>query len=365
MMNSTIERNKKAAEIVQTYIENSKKNYFSPDKLEIYREEILLLKDLIPIKTKGFRGVVLTAIIGKKIDFNLNPTNDFYQCNPRSIYEKGIYQILKSNKIPCGKSDPLNVAKNISKLDLEWAKGKRPESAAIAAVKFLRILEENWHKTSKREDLIRLFFIELLTYRDLVDSKNKKFIPTTNNFSLEFAERLSSFATNCPEGGEVPQYIVGLLILLLRENDTSYKEVKGVDESVFGTNTTSKKPSDIWEINSYDSYENLYEITVKNIDEKRLEDCANSLLGNKVYTKEITFICRIPEDINDLNLKHNFLNYEGINFQFIDIRNFIKNTYILLSELQKKNFIILFENFIFDPNRSIKTKEYWGNINQS
>ena len=46
-MNSTIERNKKAAEIVQTYIENSKKNYFSPEKLEIYKEEILLLKDLI------------------------------------------------------------------------------------------------------------------------------------------------------------------------------------------------------------------------------------------------------------------------------------------------------------------------------
>ena len=49
-----------------------------------------ILQNLIStqIKAKGFRGVVLTAIVGKYLNPNYDFLNDFYSCNPRSIFEQ-------------------------------------------------------------------------------------------------------------------------------------------------------------------------------------------------------------------------------------------------------------------------------------
>lgn len=49
-----------------------------------------MLTSLIEIKAKGFRGMVATAIVGLEIDPSYDPLNNFYGCNPRSIFEKGI-----------------------------------------------------------------------------------------------------------------------------------------------------------------------------------------------------------------------------------------------------------------------------------
>jgi hypothetical protein len=106
------------------------------EKTSVYK----LLTDLIEINVKGFRGIVVTALVGMHLIDDYDPLNDFYKCNPRSIFEEGIWYALKDNGIPCGKSDPLNVAKNTSQLDENWAKGRRPQSAATAVFKFLQMV---------------------------------------------------------------------------------------------------------------------------------------------------------------------------------------------------------------------------------
>ena len=77
-----------------------------------------------------------------------------------------IWYALQENGIPCGKSDPLNVAKNTSHLNEEWAKGKRPESAATAVVKFLSIVMDSGR--AKRARLIDFFFFRLWKYAESV-----------------------------------------------------------------------------------------------------------------------------------------------------------------------------------------------------
>ncbi len=96
--------------------------------LDDIKELQSILDDLINVSAKGFRGVVLTAIVGLKIDPAYKPLTRFYDANPRSIFEKGIFYALRG-RVPSGKSDPLNVAKNTHIIDENWANGlKKPRS---------------------------------------------------------------------------------------------------------------------------------------------------------------------------------------------------------------------------------------------
>ncbi len=70
-----------------------------------------MLERLIPIQTDGFRGITLTAIMGKMIREDINTSNEFGSINPRAIFEKGIRPVLKKHRIPTGASAPLNVAR--------------------------------------------------------------------------------------------------------------------------------------------------------------------------------------------------------------------------------------------------------------
>lgn len=54
-----------------------------------------LLTDLIEVNAKGFRGVVVTALTGLHLNENYDPLNNFYGCNPRSIFESGIWYALQ------------------------------------------------------------------------------------------------------------------------------------------------------------------------------------------------------------------------------------------------------------------------------
>jgi hypothetical protein len=97
------------------------------------------LVSLFETKAYGFREVVLTCIIAWEDGITFDPVeDDFYACHPRAIYEQGIRPVLVAHKIPHMKSGPLNVAKNIKQLNENWAEGRRPESAAYAAVNLLR-----------------------------------------------------------------------------------------------------------------------------------------------------------------------------------------------------------------------------------
>jgi hypothetical protein len=352
-------RNENAKLFVSTRIKSAIKTRISAQDQLKFSKELQLLKDLIPINAAGFRGVVLTSIVGMYLDSKFDPTKNFYACNPRSIFEKGIYYALQENDIPCGKSDPLNVAKNIQQLDDSWAVGRRPQSAAMAAVKYLKLLLKS-RNTAAYDKLVDLFFLKLHDYGSFVSKQNAP-ISTHSiaDIPLVTANKLASFVIECSEAGANTQYITGLLIKYLREHDADYRRVLGFDESVFGTNTTAKKPADVWEVLADNSLGNIYEITVKVIDKKRLDDCVESITKLKLQQSVITFICELPKNIQTLSVTNNTCIHKGVAFQFLDIREFVIQSFCLLNSDKRRLILSDIQKYVFSINRALKTKQYW------
>lgn len=322
-----------------------------------------ILTDLINVSRKGFRGIVATAIAGQFINPDYDPLNDFYGCNPRSIYENGVFNSF-NGRIPCGKSDPLNVAKNISRLDSWWVEGKRPRAAAQAAVDFLTLLEK---RPDERELLIDFYFYKLVEYSKSVKSIKADF-PASNSLSkLEIADKIVNFTLKYPESGTIPQKVVALL---MEENfKGSESLVEGANESVFGTNTTSKKPADIW-VEKNNEVVSLFEVTVKKIDNKRLSDAIENIASLNFLNLPLTFICRMSEDIKSLSLPDQDYNlsttysYKGKKIDFVDISAFIKITCSIISESAMENIVNKLAMFVEEVNRDVSTKEGWNSIFQ-
>jgi hypothetical protein len=355
-MNSVFERNKSGQYYVNTRLGVAKTKCLDdfPEfstNTEIYR----LLTELIEVNAKGFRGVVVTALTGLHIDESYDPLNDFYGCNPRSIFESGIWYALQENGIPCGKSDPLNVAKNTSHLNEEWAKGKRPESAATAVVKFLSIVMDSGR--AKRARLIDFFFFRLWKYAESVtEYKLAKFESLTNSRQV-LGNKLIEFTLKYPESGNLPQFLVSQL--LSGVFGTSAIEVIGGKESVFGTNTTSKKPADIWlEVGGVET--NLYEITVKPVSKKRLDDSLDALKSTGRLGCPVTFICRLPTDVAELNVINGSYIYKGKSFDFVDYKNFCCVIFAILSDEEFEVIISNITDFVQDMHISMKTKAGWN-----
>lgn len=325
-----------------------------------YRKERRILERLIPVKAAGFRGIVLTAIVGKQLDPDYDPSTDFYDSSPRTLFEKGIYYALQENRVPCGKSDPLNVAKNAQVIDATWAKGRRPESAAMAAVDYIELIQSNWSDEKYRKDLIALFFERLWEYAEFCMSADVPLAAFEGTPPVSIASKLAKFTADFPEGGAIPQLVVGTLIEKLREGDQNFAKVDGVLESVFGTNTTSKKPADVWEELADGSIGQLYEITAKPVDQKRLDDCVESLKAMDLGGKIVTFICRLPQDVATLAVTDNTLLYQGAMFQFIDINEFIRSTFCILPPERQAAVIDAVDQFVKDTNRKIEVKNGWG-----
>lgn len=314
-----------------------------------------LLTDLIEVNAKGFRGVVVTALTGMHLNGDYDPINDFYGCNPRSIFEGGIWQALQEHGIPCGKSDPLNVAKNINQLDISWATGRRPQSAAIAVVKFLEIVAKASKR--KRARLIDYFFFRLWRYSESIKNYEITSVDSVENSRFNYAESLINFSLEFPESGAIPQTLVAeLLTELYQDSDIT---VHGGGESVFGTNTTSKKPADIWLVESGQET-NLYEITVKPVSLKRLDDSIDALASTGHLDHSVTYICRVPEDIMELTLKDGVVTHSGKGFGVVDYSEFCRAVCVLLSNERFFKVLERMEKLVLDPHISMKTKKGWN-----
>ncbi len=316
-----------------------------------------ILNNLINVKAMGFRGVVATAITGMHLNSEFNPLNNFYSCNPRSIFEQGIFYAF-ADRIPCGKSDPLNVAKNTNVLDEEWANGKRPQASAQAVVDYLRHLEST--AGLEREKIINFFFYKLVEYANSVTAIKIKMPKVQGLPNQLFATKLTRFILEFPESGTTPQLVISTLLKKIYE--FSQISVEGGDESVFGTNTTSKKPADIW-FEKDGTPTVLFEITVKKIDAKRLDDCLQSLASLSMLDRPVNFICRLPNDISTLNdVENGFLNYKGKIFNFIDISSYILSLSSMLSEQQISEILGELGLFMEKIERPIKTRKGWNSI---
>lgn len=319
-----------------------------------------LLTDLIEVNAKGFRGVVVTALTGLHLNEDYDPLNNFYGCNPRSIFESGIWYALQENGIPCGKSDPLNVAKNANQLNEDWAQGRRPQSAAIAVVEYLRLVMAA--KPSKRARLIDYFFFRLWKYSQTITGFQLAEIESSDHSNQTIGNTLVSFTLKYPESGNLPQYLVAQLLSGLFS--ASETEVIGGDESVFGTNTTSKKPADIW-LETDGNPTNLYEVTVKPVSLKRLDDSLDSLQSTGHLNLPVTFICRIDMDVRDLNVIDGSFQYKGKRFDFVDYKNFCLSVFSILNDEECSTVMKNVAEFVQDKNISMRTKTGWNEFFES
>lgn len=345
-----------------TRIKNStEKEYQS---LESYERAKEILKQLIPHKYDGFRGIVMTAIGGMYIDKEYNPLENFYACNPRTIFEQGIYYVLQEFKIPTTKSPPLNVAKTVVKLDSAWVLGKKANTqiAASSAIDYIELLLEHRDSPKIYQTLVDFFFFSLENHARSVRSIIAEPVIFDTDSKINLAYKLINFSVNFPEGGAVPQMVIGKLIR--HTVDGNNKHVMGEEASVFGTNTTSKKPADIWIEDNEGNVLSLYEITVKKIDYKRLDDSIDAIAQLHNIDQDINFICRLPIDIEPLELGDDIysLCYKGQWFNFIDIADFIVNCIVLLSDNEIKQYFLEMKEFIDDINRKEKTKNGWNTI---
>ena len=310
-------------------------------------QELFVLDRLIPVKAHGFRGLVLTAMVAMLLDPTYRATQDLYACHPRPLFEQGIFYALRDARIPSGKSDPLNVAKVTIRLDCDWAAHRRPKDVAKAALKYVQTLEANWHDHPMRELLIKAFFIKLLDYANELDSYVADEVLPTMFVPIIFGKKLADFCTRCPESGAIPQFVVGHLLAHVY----GAGEIDGLDESVFATNTTSKKLGDLR------VGEDIYEVTVKDIDRKRLDDCADVLL--RTDHRMVTFVCDMPRNVSQLTLVDEHVCYRGIGFQFVDIRTFVRQTFMLLGPA-RQTFLQEFHAFVSEPCRTKRTKQLWS-----
>lgn len=315
------------------------------------------LTKVIEIKAAGFRGIIATAIVGLEIDSKYDPINNFYGCNPRSIFEQGIVNAFR-NRIPSGKSDPLNVAKNVNALDDGWVKGKRPEQAARAVVDYLSEIVQA--SDSRKSLLIKLFYYRLVNYAHSISSIRIT-APSRDVISnQEFAIICDRMINEYPESGTIPQFFIFKLLESIFED--SEIVVEGGLESVFGTNTTSKKPADIW-LEKGGIPTNLFEITVKKVDFKRLDDCFDSLAQLNLLHLPVQFICRLPKDVSGLgSLTNGGIIAQGKLFGFQDISEFVRSVCTALSLDQIQKILTDIQAFMKETGRPIKTKEGWNII---
>lgn len=325
-----------------------------------YKSERKILDALVPIGTDGFRGITLTAIMGKLVREDINTGTEFDSINPRGVFEKGIRPVLQQHRIPTGASAPLNVAKNVQVLDEKWAEGRKPESAARAAVEYIRLINRHWADPAHRDDLIMMLIQRLIEYADEVAAHDVEFAPIDEVPPIAFGRRLARFALASPEGGSVPQFIVGALLAALRSDDTSYKGLEGAEASVFGTNSTSNKPADLWDRLADGALGNLYEVTCKTVDITRLEAAFDSYSKLGLPATPITFVCRVPEDCSSLTHEDAVVVHRGLPFQFVDIRQLIIVSTLLLSPEKRGSVMTTISDFIANPSRSVKTKRAWA-----
>ncbi|QJB69234.1 hypothetical protein [Parasphingorhabdus halotolerans] len=352
------ERNQFVADQLEVLIERV--NAGEGPAVDRYKNERAVLERLIPIPTDGFRGITLTAILGKMVREDINSSNEFGSIHPRAIFERGIRPILKKYSIPTGASAPLNVAKNVQVIDEKWAEGRKPEDAALAAVDYIRRINSHWGNLEFRDDLILMFIQRLLQYAEEIGQLEVTLQNLDTVAPMETGSKLAKFAVSTPEGGSVPQYLFGLILAFLRSTDTDFEAVLGVNESVFGTNTTSNKPADIWESLANDEAGNYFEVTCKPVDEERLDAAVESFAKQGLSNAPITFVCRMPNDASSLKLTNDVLEYRGAQFQFIDFCRTVEILYLLLTETKRIEVIKRFEKFIADPNRKIFTKKAWS-----
>jgi hypothetical protein len=355
------ERDEKIRQIMGRLFKKAEKSGFT----ELPEAQENLLGTIFKTRAWGFREILLVITIAKLVDPSYSATNDFYGCNPRAIYEGPIRSELASRGIPRRKSGPLNIAKATKSIDGHWAAQREPKDAADAVVQLVKAIEKMNQKTliNFATRLHAKFLGEGGRVAKLVYSPTLK-ITRSNLIELSI-----DLINNVPDEGNTPQKICGELIRLDAAFNDENIEVLGAEDEACTTSTTSKKPGDVVVLRKGEKEPlKVYEISVKKIDENRLDDCVEAVSDyskqNGAAIREVFFLCR-AEDISLDSFKHkesDFFGtyiYEGIEFHFFDIFSWIKHKIADLPYKAASSFFSCLKDYVSNENRSESVKLFW------
>lgn len=306
----------------------------------------------------GHREIILTIILARLLNPRFKASENFYACNPRSLFEKPIRKALREYAIPHRKSGPLNVAKNSKKINSVWATDKHGGEIAMNVVKIVKKIE-----LVSISDLKRFALAFVARYKQ--EAKRIKEmevnLPPQEN-PVHISKLCIDLINSVPDGGATPQITVGLLMETINNDRKNNVVVSGHRDSVSATNTTSKKPGDIIEkINS--EAELIYEVTTKKFGDDRLIESHEAVMAYNQKIKDVFVICR-PEDVPEtLSKGTSYImattQYRELAYYFINIYDYIQSAILFLTPKGRKFFYGELVAYINNTNTAEKVKKYF------
>src|SRR5579884_2017781 len=133
----TAKRNQEVYELLSGFLRSGQKEAKFKPPFDSNEVEVLFTTPIW-----GHRELVLTVLLTRLVYPDFKATEELYKYHPRSVYEKPIRKALREFGIPHKKSGPLNVAKNIKRLNMDWATDKNDERVAVSAVKIVEKIEQ-------------------------------------------------------------------------------------------------------------------------------------------------------------------------------------------------------------------------------
>lgn len=359
------ERNKQIHNLFAAFIKQGKSKKAIEYPAPFTKEEV---EKLFTSHIWGHREILLTILLARILDPKFKASEDFYACNPRSIYEKPIRALLNANGIPHKKSGPLNVAKNIQKINAVWAHNKRGDGMALVTAELVAKIE-NVSK-AKLEKFALAYVQRYLLEAKRVAKLKFKAQPTQDAFLL--ASLCKDIISDVPDGGAMPQLIVGLLIEHFNEGNGSRIKTSGHLDSVSTTNTTSKKPGDVVE-EFPDGSGRIYEITVKAFSTDRMMESYEAVraFDPKGTITEVFVVCRkqdVPDEAEGRSGSSYLLGsakYQDVVYYFIDIYEWIKERLLFMPAEIRSKFYEDFVRHINQIGTSEGVKRYFSEWHRS
>lgn len=356
MESSSESRNKKVYELLTIFLKHAQLDPTYSDPFN--KEEVETLFDTT---IWGHRELILTILLTKLVFKDYKPTEDLYAHHPRSVYEKPIRTALRENGIPHKKSGPLNVAKNIKRLNQDWARDKNDEKVALSAVSIAEKIEQSNSEQLKSFALayISRYKLEAQKVKDLEVN-----LPAQEN-PIYISELCADLINDVPDGGATAQFIVGLLMEVNKDDRNSDVLVSGYLDSVSATNTTSKKPGDVIELLNNSEQELVYEITTKAFVDSRMIESHEAVVDYGKDIPDVFVICRpsdVPEalETTSTSLLMAYTQYKQLSYYFINIYQYIQSSLLFITAEARAAFYEQLIIYVNDTNRSEKVKVYFA-----
>lgn len=351
---SAEDRNEKIYSLLVSFLNNGETSIDFPKPFE--SEEV---ESLFQTPIWGHREIVLTILLARLVNPKFKASENFYACNPRSIFEKPIRKALREFGIPHRKSGPLNVAKNIKKINRDWATDKRGGQVAMNVVKIVKNIETV--SSAVLEKFASAFVARYKAEAKRIKDMELKLSPQENPIFI--AKLCEDLINNVPDGGATAQAIVGLLMETMNNDRKNKTIVSGHLDSVSTTNTTSKKPGDIIE-RIDDNYELIYEVTTKQFSDDRLIESHESVMGYSQKINDVFVICR-PDDV-PLSLEVNRTSYimattqyRELSYYFVNIYDYVQSAILFLTLNARRSFYEALVSYVNETNRSERVKKYF------